>query len=44
VSAVNDVHIAQALSYLKATRLELAFIINSGGSSLSWKRLIKSRE
>ena len=44
VSAINDVHIAQALSYLKATNLELALILNFGGSSLSWKRLIKSRE
>ena len=44
VSAINDVHIAQALSYLKATNLELALILNFGGKSLSWKRLIKSRE
>jgi GxxExxY protein len=41
VSAINDVH---TLSYLKATNLELALILNFGGSSLSWKRLIKSRE
>ena len=44
ISALNEVHIAQALSYLKATNLELALILNFGGSSLSWKRLIKSRE
>jgi GxxExxY protein len=44
VSAINDIHIAQTLSYLKATNLELALILNFGGSSLSWKRLIKSRE
>ena len=44
VSAINDIHIAQALSYLKATNLELALILNFGGPSLSWKRLIKSRE
>jgi GxxExxY protein len=43
VSAINDVHIAQTLSYLTATNLELALILNFGGPSLSWKRLIKSR-
>ena len=43
VSAINDVHIAQTLSYLTATSCELAIILNFGGPSLSWKRLIKSR-
>ena len=43
VAAINDVHIAQAISYLTATRLELALIINFGGPSLSWKRGIRSR-
>jgi GxxExxY protein len=43
VSGLNDVHIAQALSYLTATRLELALLLNFGQPSLSWKRLIKSR-
>jgi GxxExxY protein len=42
-SSINDVHIAQAISYLTATGLELALILNFGGPSLSWKRLIKSR-
>ena len=44
VSAITDVHIAQALSYLKATNIELALIFNFGAPSLVWKRLIKSRE
>ena len=43
VSDINDVRNAQTLSYFKATNLELALILNFGGSSLSWKRLIKSR-
>jgi GxxExxY protein len=43
VSGINDVHIAQALSYLTATRLELALVLNFGEPRLSWKRLIKSR-
>jgi len=43
VSAFNEVHMAQALSYLRATNLELALIFNFGEPSLVWKRLIKSR-
>ena len=43
VSAITDVHMAQTLSYLQATSLQLALLINFGGPSLSWKRLIKSR-
>jgi GxxExxY protein len=43
VSSISDTHIAQVLSYLKATNLELALILNFGERSLSWKRLIKSR-
>ena len=41
-SAINQAHIAQTLSYLKATRLELALILNFGTPSLQWKRLIRS--
>jgi GxxExxY protein len=44
VSAILDTHVAQALSYLKATNIEVALIINFGLPSLVWKRLIKSRE
>jgi GxxExxY protein len=44
VSAILDTHVAQALSYLKATNIEVALIINFGLPSLAWKRLIKSRE
>jgi GxxExxY protein len=44
VSAIIDTHIAQTLSYLKATGLEVALILNFGLPSLVWKRLIKSRE
>ena len=38
---ITDIHIAQALSYMKATGLEIAIIINFGQDSLVWKRLIK---
>ena len=35
-----DVHIAQALNYLKAYRLEVALLINFGSKSLTFKRLV----
>src|SRR5262245_653221 len=44
VSSLSDVHVAQVLSYLKATNLEVALLLNFGEPSLVWKRLIKSRE
>jgi len=44
VNAIADVHMAQALSYLKATNLELALLFNFGQTQLSWKRPINSRE
>ena len=43
VAAINDLHIAQAISYLTATQLEVALVLNFGGTSLSWKRVIRSR-
>ena len=43
INGINDLHKAQALSYLAATGLELALIINFGQPQLVWKRLIKSR-
>ena len=46
LKAVNgflDVHFAQALSYLKATQVEVALIVNFGVTTLRWKRLVKSR-
>ena len=41
VGGITDIHIAQALSYMKATGLELSLIFNFGEESLVWKRLIK---
>ena len=37
---ITDAHIAQALSYLKATSLELAIILNFGKRKLEYERLI----
>lgn len=44
VNAINDVHIAQTISYLTATGLEVGLILKFGQPKLVWKRLIKSRE
>ena len=40
IKDLEDVHIAQVLNYLKAYRLEVALLINFGGKSLQFKRLI----
>jgi GxxExxY protein len=39
---LEDVHLAQALNYLKAYRLEVGLLVNFGAKSLEFKRLIKS--
>lgn len=40
LSKLEDVHLAQALNYLKAYRLEVGLLINFGSKSLEFKRLI----
>jgi len=42
-TSIADAHLAQVLSYMKATNLELSLIVNFGGPSLTWKRLVKTR-
>ncbi len=37
---ITDIHIAQALNYLKATGLQLAIILNFGKRKLEYERLI----
>ena len=37
---LDDVHLAQALNYLKAYKLEVGLLINFGSKSLTFKRLI----
>ena len=39
-AAITEPHLGQALSYLKAARLELALVLNFGAPRLTWKRLI----
>jgi len=40
VKAIEDVHLAQTLNYLKAYRLSVGLLINFGGKSLIFKRLV----
>jgi len=40
ISQLEDVHLAQALNYLKAYKLEVGLLINFGGKSLTFKRLV----
>lgn len=37
---LDDVHLAQALNYLKAYRLDVGLLINFGSKSLTFKRLV----
>lgn len=41
-SKIEDVHIAQAINYLEAFRLEVGLLINFGAKSLEFKRLFKN--
>ena len=40
VGQLDDAHLAQALNYLKAYKLEVGLLINFGSKSLTFKRLI----
>ncbi len=40
VSALNDVHIAQALHYLAATKSKVGLLVNFGSQSLEYRRLV----
>jgi GxxExxY protein len=41
---LEDVHLAQVLNYLTAYRLEVGLLINFGGKSLTFKRLVLQNE
>ncbi len=43
VSKLDDIHMAQALNYLKAYKIEVGLLINFGAKSLEFKRLILSQ-
>ena len=42
-SSIVEPHIAQAFSYMKATGMKVSLVVNFGTTSLTWKRLVKSR-
>jgi GxxExxY protein len=44
ISTLEDVHLAQALNYLKAYKLEIGLLINFGSKSLEFKRLILTQK
>ena len=43
VTALEDVHLAQAINYLEAYGLEVGLLINFGSKSLQFRRLINSK-
>jgi GxxExxY protein len=44
VIQLEDVHMAQALNYLKAYKLDVGLLINFGSKSLTFKRLILTKK
>jgi len=39
ISLLEDVHLAQALNYLEAYKMEIGLLINFGSKSLQFKRV-----
>ena len=39
-ATLTDSHIKQVLNYLAASKLRLGLLVNFGGDSLEWKRVI----
>lgn len=44
LTALEDVHLAQAINYLEAYHMEIGLLINFGAKSLQFKRVINSRK
>lgn len=42
ITEIADVHYAQTINYLKAYRLGIGLLVNSGQKKLQWKRFIKT--
>lgn len=40
VEKLTDAHLKQVLNYLAASKLRLGLLVNFGGDSLEWKRII----
>jgi GxxExxY protein len=43
VEQLTDAHVKQVLNYLAASKLQLGLLVNFGGDSLEWKRVVLSR-
>jgi GxxExxY protein len=41
VSQLADIHRAQTISYLKSTGIPVGLVLNFGGTSLTWLRVIR---
>ena len=44
VGQLTEAHVKQVLNYLAASKLELGLLVNFGGDSLEWKRVVLSRK
>jgi GxxExxY protein len=44
LTKLEDVHLAQAINYLEAYRLEVGLLLNFGAKSLEYRRVVKSKE
>jgi GxxExxY protein len=44
LSELNEAHLAQALNYLKAYRLEVGLLINFGSKSMEFKRVVLTQK
>jgi len=42
LTKLEDVHLAQAINYLEAYKLEVGLLLNFGAKSLEYKRVVKS--
>ena len=44
VKELEDVHLAQAINYLEAYKMEIGLLINFGSKSLTFKRVMKPKK
>lgn len=40
---LSDAHIKQVLNYIAASKLQLGLLVNFGGDSLEWKRIVMTK-